>query len=204
MDDFYNEQDQAQQPSPPEPKGFLQRLLAHLPYMKKPKPTKVKKRINTRFSLFTKTLIVTTLWNFFPSYLFTALSQFTPLCWIFSGPPSPGTTSPPPVLPGFSLKVNGTSTSTAMPMFLRRDGASSPTPTAKPSHIIVNQLFGYSSGLGMGFITFDWAMVAYNSSPLVTPWWAEVNVFATLVVVFWIIAPVMYCESGFTFRLVAN
>ncbi|TDL28758.1 OPT oligopeptide transporter [Rickenella mellea] len=38
-----------------------------------------------------------------------------------------------------------------------------------PNNIVVNQLFGYSSGLGMGFLTFDWAMVSYVGSPLVVP-----------------------------------
>ena len=39
-----------------------------------------------------------------------------------------------------------------------------------PNNIVVNQLFGYSTGLGMGFLTFDWNVIAYNGSPLVTPW----------------------------------
>lgn len=38
-----------------------------------------------------------------------------------------------------------------------------------PNNVIVNQLFGYSSGLGMGFLTFDWTMISYISSPLVVP-----------------------------------
>lgn len=33
-----------------------------------------------------------------------------------------------------------------------------------------DKLFGYNSGLGINFITFDWSMIAYNGSPLVTPW----------------------------------
>ena len=38
-----------------------------------------------------------------------------------------------------------------------------------PNNVIVNQLFGYQSGLGMGFITFDWAMISFVGSPLVIP-----------------------------------
>jgi len=38
-----------------------------------------------------------------------------------------------------------------------------------PNNIIVNQLFGYNTGLGMGFLTFDWAMISWIGSPLVTP-----------------------------------
>jgi hypothetical protein len=38
-----------------------------------------------------------------------------------------------------------------------------------PNNIVVNNLFGYVSGLGMGFLTFDWAMISYFRSPLVIP-----------------------------------
>lgn len=38
-----------------------------------------------------------------------------------------------------------------------------------PNNVVVNQLFGYSSGLGMGFLTFDWTMISYIGSPLVVP-----------------------------------
>jgi OPT family oligopeptide transporter len=38
-----------------------------------------------------------------------------------------------------------------------------------PNNVVVNQLFGTSSGLGMGILTFDWAMISYLGSPLVTP-----------------------------------
>ena len=34
---------------------------------------------------------------------------------------------------------------------------------------MINALFGYTNGLGMGLLTFDWSMIAYTSSPLVTP-----------------------------------
>ncbi|KAG9102178.1 hypothetical protein FS749_013381 [Ceratobasidium sp. UAMH 11750] len=66
-----------------------------------------------------------------------------------------------------------------------------------PDNLVVNALFGYQSGLGMGFVTFDWSMVAYNGSPLVTPFWAELNVFGALVVVYWIIAPILYYKNVF-------
>ena len=38
-----------------------------------------------------------------------------------------------------------------------------------PNNAVVNSLFGYASGLGMGFLTFDWAMISYFGSPLVIP-----------------------------------
>lgn len=45
-----------------------------------------------------------------------------------------------------------------------------------PNNVAVNALFGTNSGLGMGIFTFDWAMISYIGSPLVTPvrdmvWW---------------------------------
>lgn len=38
-----------------------------------------------------------------------------------------------------------------------------------PNNVAVNALFGTSTGLGMGVLTFDWSMITYIGSPLVTP-----------------------------------
>ena len=38
-----------------------------------------------------------------------------------------------------------------------------------PNNLVVNALFGTSSGLGMGVLTFDWSMISFIGSPLVTP-----------------------------------
>ena len=38
-----------------------------------------------------------------------------------------------------------------------------------PTNVVINTLFGTSTGLGMGLFTFDWAMISYIGSPLVTP-----------------------------------
>lgn len=38
-----------------------------------------------------------------------------------------------------------------------------------PNNVVVNTLFGTSTGLGMGIFTFDWSMVSYASNPLVLP-----------------------------------
>ncbi|OCH85567.1 OPT oligopeptide transporter [Obba rivulosa] len=61
-----------------------------------------------------------------------------------------------------------------------------------PNNIVVNQLFGYSSGLGMSLVTFDWAQIAYIGSPLATPWWAEANIAGGFVFFFWIVVPILY------------
>ncbi|KAH7925880.1 OPT oligopeptide transporter [Leucogyrophana mollusca] len=62
-----------------------------------------------------------------------------------------------------------------------------------PENVMVNQLFGYQSGLGMSLLTFDWAQISYiGTSPLATPWWAEANVLAGFVVFYWILTPILY------------
>ncbi|THH12088.1 hypothetical protein EW145_g232 [Phellinidium pouzarii] len=64
-----------------------------------------------------------------------------------------------------------------------------------PNNIKINQLFGYSSGLGMSLITFDWSQIAYIGSPLATPWWAEANIAAGFVFFFWFLTPVLYYSN---------
>ncbi|GLB43149.1 putative OPT oligopeptide transporter protein [Lyophyllum shimeji] len=61
-----------------------------------------------------------------------------------------------------------------------------------PNNVVVNSLFGTNSGLGMGILTFDWSLISYIGSPLVTPWWSEANTAVSFVVIFWIIAPIIY------------
>ena len=65
-----------------------------------------------------------------------------------------------------------------------------------PQNVVVANLFGVSSGLGMFPLTFDWAQLAYIGSPLLTPWWAAANVFAGLAIVMWIIAPILYYRNA--------
>ncbi|KAF5366690.1 hypothetical protein D9757_013582 [Collybiopsis confluens] len=66
-----------------------------------------------------------------------------------------------------------------------------------PNNVPVNTLFGTSTGLGMGILTFDWSMIAYIGSPLVTPWWSELNTTVSLVVQFFILAPILYFTNAF-------
>ena len=40
-------------------------------------------------------------------------------------------------------------------------------------------------------MTFDWAQIAYIGSPLVTPFWAAMNIVGGLVLVMWLAAPIM-------------
>lgn len=61
-----------------------------------------------------------------------------------------------------------------------------------PKNVVIANLFGVSSGLGLFPLTFDWAQVTYIGSPLLVPFWAAVNVIGGLTVVMWIVAPIMY------------
>ncbi|CAI6340335.1 unnamed protein product [Periconia digitata] len=61
-----------------------------------------------------------------------------------------------------------------------------------PKNVVVANLFGIASGLGLFPLTFDWAQIAYIGSPLVTPFWAALNILGGLVLVMWIAAPLMY------------
>ena len=38
-----------------------------------------------------------------------------------------------------------------------------------PNNVVVNTLFGTSTGLGMGIFTFDWAMISFFGNPLIYP-----------------------------------
>ncbi|KAL1910174.1 hypothetical protein Sste5344_004086 [Sporothrix stenoceras] len=64
-----------------------------------------------------------------------------------------------------------------------------------PKNVVVANLFGVVSGLGLFPMTFDWAQIAYIGSPLLTPFWAAMNVVGGLVVVMWIIAPIAYYSN---------
>ncbi|KXJ92416.1 OPT oligopeptide transporter protein-domain-containing protein [Microdochium bolleyi] len=61
-----------------------------------------------------------------------------------------------------------------------------------PDNVVVANLFGVVSGLGLFPLTFDWAQIAYIGSPLLTPFWAAMNVVGGLVLVMWIAAPIAY------------
>ena len=67
-----------------------------------------------------------------------------------------------------------------------------------PKNVVVANLFGVASGLGMFPVTFDWAQIAYIGSPLLTPFWAAMNVVGGLVLVMWVIAPIAYYKNLFS------
>lgn len=61
-----------------------------------------------------------------------------------------------------------------------------------PNNAVVNELFGVSTGLGYGMLTFDWLQVAWIGNPLATPWWAQVNWLFGFLLFYWILVPVFY------------
>ncbi|KAJ2936585.1 hypothetical protein H1R20_g506, partial [Candolleomyces eurysporus] len=88
-------------------------------------------------------------WHWVPVYLFTGLSMFNWVCWIF------------------------------------------------PENTTINALFGAQTGLGMSLLTFDWSMIAYIGSPLITPWWSQGNIAVGFVIFVWVITPVAYFTNTF-------
>ncbi|KAF9529995.1 OPT oligopeptide transporter [Crepidotus variabilis] len=98
----------------------------------------------SRERFFFYAFAASTLWYFFPGYIFQALSFFSWVCWI------------------------------------------------APTNVPVNAMFGYTHGMGMSLITFDWTQIAYIGSPLASPWWAEANVLVGFVFFYWIITPIIY------------
>ncbi|KAG0008489.1 hypothetical protein BGZ80_003385 [Entomortierella chlamydospora] len=62
----------------------------------------------------------------------------------------------------------------------------------KPESIVVTQIGG-PSGLGFGVITLDWNVItAWLGSPLVVPWWAQVNIGIGFFLIAWILVPITY------------
>lgn len=66
-----------------------------------------------------------------------------------------------------------------------------------PDNVVVANLFGVVSGLGLFPLTFDWAQVTYIGSPLLVPFWAAVNVVGGLAIVMWVIAPMAYYANAY-------
>lgn len=61
-----------------------------------------------------------------------------------------------------------------------------------PKNGVLSQLTG-SQGLGMGVLSLDWnTITAFLGSPLITPYWAQVNIMMGFVFIAWIMVPVAY------------
>ncbi|KAF9143404.1 hypothetical protein BGX30_000558 [Mortierella sp. GBA39] len=60
-----------------------------------------------------------------------------------------------------------------------------------PQNAVLAQLTG-SQGLGIGTIALDWSAVSYNLQPLVTPWFAQLNIMLGFIFLTYILVPWAY------------
>ncbi|KIK61243.1 hypothetical protein GYMLUDRAFT_43305 [Collybiopsis luxurians FD-317 M1] len=67
---------------------------------------------------------------------------------------------------------------------------------AAPGNVVINQLFGVYSGMGMSVLTADWTQISWIGSPLMVPWWAQVHIFGGFVAFFWILTPILYYTNS--------
>ncbi|KAF8218300.1 OPT oligopeptide transporter protein-domain-containing protein [Mycena galopus ATCC 62051] len=63
-----------------------------------------------------------------------------------------------------------------------------------PDNVVVNQLFGYNSGLGFSIVTLDWNQIAYNGLSVILGW-AEANVLISFLFFYWLLVPVLYYSN---------
>ncbi|KAF9202183.1 hypothetical protein BGZ59_002283, partial [Podila verticillata] len=61
-----------------------------------------------------------------------------------------------------------------------------------PSNVVLAQVTG-SQGLGIGVLSLDWnTITAFLGSPLITPWWAQMNIMTGFVLIAWVMVPIAY------------
>ncbi|KAF9320893.1 hypothetical protein BG003_004451 [Podila horticola] len=64
-----------------------------------------------------------------------------------------------------------------------------------PKNHVLSQIGG-PDALGIGAITLDWnTVISYLGSPLVTPWWAQVNIGIGFVLIAYILYPILYYNN---------
>ncbi|CAF3264246.1 unnamed protein product [Rotaria socialis] len=62
----------------------------------------------------------------------------------------------------------------------------------KPDNILLSQLTGVN-GLGLGSLELDWnAWVSFLGSPIIVPFWAQINIMIGFVILAWIMTPAAY------------
>lgn len=63
----------------------------------------------------------------------------------------------------------------------------------KPQNVVINQIFGETTGLSLFPMTFDWSQISgFNFSPLIAPWHAIANTLIGTVFWIWIITPAIH------------
>lgn len=63
---------------------------------------------------------------------------------------------------------------------------------AAPDNVVLNQMLGTQSGLGLLPFTFDWTVIAAFVYPLSTPWWSLANLLGGFVIFFVVVGPAVY------------
>ncbi|KAG0337489.1 hypothetical protein BG000_005351 [Podila horticola] len=62
----------------------------------------------------------------------------------------------------------------------------------KPDNLVLSQITG-ANGLGFGAISLDWNnIVSFLGSPLIIPWWAQVNIGMGFLLIAWVMVPIAY------------
>ncbi|KAI1321424.1 hypothetical protein EDD11_005115 [Mortierella claussenii] len=62
----------------------------------------------------------------------------------------------------------------------------------KPDNLVLSQITG-AGGLGFGAISLDWNnIVSFLGSPLIVPWWAQVNIALGFFLIAWVMVPIAY------------
>ena len=65
-----------------------------------------------------------------------------------------------------------------------------------PNNVVINQMFGMTTGMALLPITFDWSqIVGFLGSPLTTPFFAAANVALGLILWIWIICPIIHFSN---------
>ncbi|KAF9117660.1 hypothetical protein BG015_006897, partial [Linnemannia schmuckeri] len=61
-----------------------------------------------------------------------------------------------------------------------------------PKNHVLSQIGG-AGGLGLGAISLDWNnIVSFLGSPLIVPWWAQVNIAMGFFIIAWVMVPIAY------------
>ena len=65
-----------------------------------------------------------------------------------------------------------------------------------PRDVIINQVFGMTTGMALFPITFDWSQITgYLGSPLTTPWSAAGNILIGFFLWEWIVCPILHFNN---------
>ncbi|OAQ64725.2 sexual differentiation process protein isp4 [Pochonia chlamydosporia 170] len=64
-----------------------------------------------------------------------------------------------------------------------------------PNNVVVNQVFGMKSGIGLLPFTLDWSQISYIGSPLIVPTWVIFNILASVVFWIWVVTPALYYSN---------